>query len=52
MVARVGGSLWGSLSLRAPLPPQEHVYIYLLEGETRLICDDPPHELPAEGKLR
>uniref|UniRef100_A0A8V5H8G2 Phosphodiesterase n=1 Tax=Melopsittacus undulatus TaxID=13146 RepID=A0A8V5H8G2_MELUD len=36
----------------APLPPQEHVYIYLLEGETRLICDDPPHELPAEGKIR
>uniref|UniRef100_A0A8B9G8I9 Phosphodiesterase n=1 Tax=Amazona collaria TaxID=241587 RepID=A0A8B9G8I9_9PSIT len=32
------------------LPAVEHVYIYLLEGETRLICDDPPHELPAEGK--
>ncbi|XP_054667521.1 cGMP-dependent 3',5'-cyclic phosphodiesterase-like isoform X2 [Grus americana] len=34
------------------LPRVEHVYIYLLDGETRLICDDPPHELPPEGKLR
>lgn len=35
-----------------PNPVQEHVYIYLLDGDTRLTCDDPPHELPAEGKLR
>lgn len=32
--------------------PQEHVYIYLLDGDTRLLCDDPPHELPPNGKLR
>lgn len=31
---------------------QEHVYIYLLDGDTRLLCDDPPHELPPNGKLR
>lgn len=31
---------------------QEHVYIYLLDGDSRLLCDDPPHELPANGKLR
>uniref|UniRef100_A0A8D2NBV5 Phosphodiesterase n=1 Tax=Zonotrichia albicollis TaxID=44394 RepID=A0A8D2NBV5_ZONAL len=30
----------------------EHVYIYLLDGDTRLLCDDPPHELPPNGKLR
>uniref|UniRef100_A0A8D2NEL2 Phosphodiesterase n=1 Tax=Zonotrichia albicollis TaxID=44394 RepID=A0A8D2NEL2_ZONAL len=35
----------------APVP-QEHVYIYLLDGDTRLLCDDPPHELPPNGKLR
>uniref|UniRef100_A0A8B9QYE9 Phosphodiesterase n=1 Tax=Anas platyrhynchos TaxID=8839 RepID=A0A8B9QYE9_ANAPL len=34
------------------LPKVEHLYIYLLDGDTRLTCDDPPHELPAEGKLR
>ncbi|KAM9300370.1 cGMP-dependent 3',5'-cyclic phosphodiesterase [Morus bassanus] len=39
-------------ALVALLPRVEHVYIYLLDGETRLICDDPPHELPPEGKLR
>uniref|UniRef100_A0A8C7EG70 Phosphodiesterase n=1 Tax=Nothoprocta perdicaria TaxID=30464 RepID=A0A8C7EG70_NOTPE len=32
--------------------PQEHVYVYLLEGEGRLTCDNPPHELPPDGKLR
>uniref|UniRef100_A0A8V5HAE6 Phosphodiesterase n=1 Tax=Melopsittacus undulatus TaxID=13146 RepID=A0A8V5HAE6_MELUD len=47
-----GAALSPSGDAGAPLPPQEHVYIYLLEGETRLICDDPPHELPAEGKIR
>ncbi|XP_025935045.1 cGMP-dependent 3',5'-cyclic phosphodiesterase [Apteryx rowi] len=39
-------------ALVALLPKAEHVYVYLLEGETRLTCDDPPHELPPEGKLR
>uniref|UniRef100_A0A8C3TX41 Phosphodiesterase n=1 Tax=Catharus ustulatus TaxID=91951 RepID=A0A8C3TX41_CATUS len=34
------------------LPAVEHVYIYLLDGDSRLLCDDPPHELPANGKLR
>uniref|UniRef100_A0A8B9R7Z7 Phosphodiesterase n=1 Tax=Anas platyrhynchos TaxID=8839 RepID=A0A8B9R7Z7_ANAPL len=28
------------------LPKVEHLYIYLLDGDTRLTCDDPPHELP------
>nr|XP_033803429.1 cGMP-dependent 3',5'-cyclic phosphodiesterase [Geotrypetes seraphini] len=36
----------------ALLPKVEDVYIYLLDGEARLICTDPPHELPHEGKLR
>lgn len=41
------------LHKRVCLPcPQEHVYIYLLDGDTRLLCDDPPHELPPNGKLR
>ncbi|XP_062367813.1 cGMP-dependent 3',5'-cyclic phosphodiesterase [Cinclus cinclus] len=34
------------------LPAVEHVYIYLLDGAARLLCDDPPHELPSNGKLR
>lgn len=34
------------------LPAVEHVYIYLLDGDSRLLCDDPPHELPPNGKLR
>ncbi|XP_075775743.1 cGMP-dependent 3',5'-cyclic phosphodiesterase isoform X2 [Pelodiscus sinensis] len=34
------------------LPKVEHVYLYLLDGEARLICEDPLHELPSEGKLR
>uniref|UniRef100_A0A803V973 Phosphodiesterase n=2 Tax=Telluraves TaxID=3073808 RepID=A0A803V973_FICAL len=34
------------------LPAVEHVYIYLLDGDARLLCDDPPHELPPNGKLR
>ena len=24
----------------------------MLEGVSRLLCDDPPHELPQEGKIR
>uniref|UniRef100_A0A8C8SLK1 Phosphodiesterase n=1 Tax=Pelusios castaneus TaxID=367368 RepID=A0A8C8SLK1_9SAUR len=34
------------------LPKVENVYVYLLDGDARLICDDPPHELPPDGKLR
>ncbi|KAJ0063404.1 hypothetical protein NL108_002740, partial [Boleophthalmus pectinirostris] len=30
----------------------ECVCVYLLEGEVRLLCEDPPHELPPEGKIR
>ncbi|XP_062423477.1 cGMP-dependent 3',5'-cyclic phosphodiesterase isoform X2 [Rhea pennata] len=49
-----GASLRQALrdALVAVLPRVEHVYVYLLEGETRLTCHDPPHELPPEGKLR
>uniref|UniRef100_A0A8C6ZRD3 Phosphodiesterase 2A n=1 Tax=Nothoprocta perdicaria TaxID=30464 RepID=A0A8C6ZRD3_NOTPE len=39
-------------ALLALLPRVEHVYVYLLEGEGRLTCDNPPHELPPDGKLR
>uniref|UniRef100_A0A672M9P2 Uncharacterized protein n=1 Tax=Sinocyclocheilus grahami TaxID=75366 RepID=A0A672M9P2_SINGR len=31
---------------------QECVSVYLLEAESRLRCEDPPHEVPSEGKLR
>ncbi|RXN16878.1 cGMP-dependent 3, 5 -cyclic phosphodiesterase [Labeo rohita] len=30
----------------------ECVFVYLLEAESRLRCEDPPHEVPSEGKLR
>ncbi|KAK4829681.1 hypothetical protein QYF61_005974 [Mycteria americana] len=46
------GGAGGPRPSALPAPPQEHVYIYLRDGETRLICDDPPHELPPEGTLR
>ncbi|TRY93028.1 hypothetical protein DNTS_009487 [Danionella cerebrum] len=39
-------------SLRAILPDVDGVFIYLLEAESRLRCEDPPHDLPTEGKLR
>lgn len=39
-------------ALLALLPRAEHAYIYLLDGDARLSCADPPHELPTEGKLR
>uniref|UniRef100_A0A8C0IZC9 Phosphodiesterase 2A n=1 Tax=Chelonoidis abingdonii TaxID=106734 RepID=A0A8C0IZC9_CHEAB len=39
-------------AITSVLPKVEHVYIYLLDGEARLTCDDPPHELPPEGKIR
>ncbi|KAK1786171.1 hypothetical protein P4O66_017881, partial [Electrophorus voltai] len=31
---------------------QESVFVYLLEAECRMRCEDPPHELCADGKLR
>lgn len=44
LVAAVTGNM--SLS-------QESVFIYLLDVESgRLLCDNPPHALLAEGKLR
>ncbi|XP_019504867.1 PREDICTED: cGMP-dependent 3',5'-cyclic phosphodiesterase [Hipposideros armiger] len=36
----------------AVLPRVETVYTYLLDKESRLVCEDPPHELPQEGKVR
>uniref|UniRef100_A0A8C2JNU6 Uncharacterized protein n=1 Tax=Cyprinus carpio TaxID=7962 RepID=A0A8C2JNU6_CYPCA len=38
--------------LRVVLPNVECVFVYLLEAESRLRCEDPPHEVPPEGKLR
>ncbi|XP_018604115.2 cGMP-dependent 3',5'-cyclic phosphodiesterase isoform X2 [Scleropages formosus] len=39
--------------LETVLPKVENVFVYLLEPQSgHLLCDDPPHELPAEGKLR
>lgn len=31
---------------------QECVCVYTLEGDSRLLSEDPPHELPQEGKIR
>uniref|UniRef100_A0A2R9BHB9 Phosphodiesterase n=1 Tax=Pan paniscus TaxID=9597 RepID=A0A2R9BHB9_PANPA len=39
-------------ALSAVLPRVETVYTYLLDGESQLVCEDPPHELPQEGKVR
>ncbi|KAJ8798265.1 hypothetical protein J1605_001390 [Eschrichtius robustus] len=39
-------------ALSAVLPRVETVYTYLLDGESRLVCEEPPHELPQEGKVR
>ncbi|XP_063060391.1 cGMP-dependent 3',5'-cyclic phosphodiesterase [Engraulis encrasicolus] len=40
-------------TLQNTIPRLECVYLYLLEaGSNRLLCEDPPHEIPAEGKLR
>ncbi|XP_012869568.1 PREDICTED: cGMP-dependent 3',5'-cyclic phosphodiesterase isoform X2 [Dipodomys ordii] len=38
-------------ALSAVLPKVETVYTYLLDGESQLVCEDPPHELPQEGKI-
>ncbi|KAB0399169.1 hypothetical protein E2I00_003556, partial [Balaenoptera physalus] len=39
-------------ALSAVLPRVETVYTYLLDGESRLVCEERPHELPQEGKVR
>nr|XP_051707168.1 cGMP-dependent 3',5'-cyclic phosphodiesterase isoform X2 [Oryctolagus cuniculus] len=39
-------------ALSAVLPRVETVYTYLLDEECRLVCEDPWHELPQEGKVR
>ncbi|KAM9468762.1 cGMP-dependent 3',5'-cyclic phosphodiesterase isoform 4-T4 [Clarias gariepinus] len=39
-------------TLEAVLPKVESVFVYLLEAESRMRCEDPPHDLHAEGKLR
>uniref|UniRef100_A0A3Q2Z1P0 Uncharacterized protein n=1 Tax=Hippocampus comes TaxID=109280 RepID=A0A3Q2Z1P0_HIPCM len=38
--------------LQTLLPHTECVCVYTLEGNSRLLSDDPPHELPQEGKIR
>ncbi|MBN3293573.1 PDE2A phosphodiesterase, partial [Polypterus senegalus] len=39
--------------LKEVIPKLESVFIYLLDTETgKLFCDNPPHELPPEGKAR
>uniref|UniRef100_A0A674AAJ1 Phosphodiesterase n=1 Tax=Salmo trutta TaxID=8032 RepID=A0A674AAJ1_SALTR len=35
-----------------PFPRSECVCVYVLEGDSRLQCDGPSHELPKEGKIR
>ncbi|KAF4085713.1 hypothetical protein AMELA_G00098150 [Ameiurus melas] len=39
-------------TLEAVLPQVESVFVYLLEAESHMRCEDPPHDLHAEGKLR
>ncbi|XP_030236370.1 cGMP-dependent 3',5'-cyclic phosphodiesterase isoform X1 [Gadus morhua] len=39
-------------SVQELLPSTECVCVYILEGDSRLLCDDPPHELSKEGKIR
>ncbi|KAK5904553.1 hypothetical protein CesoFtcFv8_006103 [Champsocephalus esox] len=39
-------------SIQELLPSTECVCVYLPEGYSRLLSDDPPHELPQEGKIR
>uniref|UniRef100_A0A8C2ZCX2 Phosphodiesterase n=1 Tax=Cyclopterus lumpus TaxID=8103 RepID=A0A8C2ZCX2_CYCLU len=39
-------------SIQELLPSTECVCVYMLEGYSRLLSDDPPHELPREGKIR
>ncbi|XP_073517181.1 cGMP-dependent 3',5'-cyclic phosphodiesterase isoform X1 [Phyllobates terribilis] len=39
-------------AITSVLPKVDNAFIYLLDTEGRLVCDDPYHELPQEGKLR
>uniref|UniRef100_A0A8D1EA06 Phosphodiesterase n=1 Tax=Sus scrofa TaxID=9823 RepID=A0A8D1EA06_PIG len=39
-------------ALSAVLPRVETVYTYLRDRESRLVCEEPCHELPQEGKVR
>uniref|UniRef100_A0A8D3DKL8 Phosphodiesterase n=1 Tax=Scophthalmus maximus TaxID=52904 RepID=A0A8D3DKL8_SCOMX len=39
-------------SIQELLSSTECVCVYMLEGHSRLLSDDPPHELPLEGKIR
>ncbi|KAF7666063.1 hypothetical protein LDENG_00118350 [Lucifuga dentata] len=39
-------------SIQELLPSTECVCVYMLEGDSRLLSDDPLHELPKEGKIR
>ncbi|XP_069828011.1 cGMP-dependent 3',5'-cyclic phosphodiesterase isoform X1 [Dendropsophus ebraccatus] len=39
-------------AITSVLPKVDNAFIYLLDTEGRLVCDDPYHELPPEGKLR
>ncbi|XP_024911031.1 cGMP-dependent 3',5'-cyclic phosphodiesterase [Cynoglossus semilaevis] len=39
-------------SIQEMLSSTECVCVYMLEGDLRLRSDDPPHELPQEGKIR
>ncbi|KAF7699679.1 hypothetical protein HF521_002637 [Silurus meridionalis] len=39
-------------TLEAVLPKVESVFVYLLDAESQMRCEDPPHDLQAEGKLR
>ncbi|XP_001369173.1 cGMP-dependent 3',5'-cyclic phosphodiesterase isoform X1 [Monodelphis domestica] len=39
-------------AISAVLPKVETIYTYLLDGESRLVCAEPPHDLPQEGKVR
>uniref|UniRef100_A0A3B1IKY3 Uncharacterized protein n=1 Tax=Astyanax mexicanus TaxID=7994 RepID=A0A3B1IKY3_ASTMX len=33
-------------TLESLLPKVESVFVYLLEEESQLVCEDPPHEIP------
>ncbi|XP_067322519.1 cGMP-dependent 3',5'-cyclic phosphodiesterase isoform X1 [Anolis sagrei] len=39
-------------AIASVLPKVERVYVYLRDGDAQLTCNDPPHELSQEGKLR
>uniref|UniRef100_A0A3P9Q1M2 Phosphodiesterase n=1 Tax=Poecilia reticulata TaxID=8081 RepID=A0A3P9Q1M2_POERE len=39
-------------SVQELLPSTECVCVFVLEGDSRLLCDDPPYEVLQEGKIR